>query len=117
MEADATAALQISLDQRLVLKCYLNTVGVGATPDLARDGAIGGTGPNTQTPATLDAVLGQLREGHQVGTIKPASKPALPRSTDTTACYRGGCEAVKVYEIIDYINLIPPIPDEQCKLL
>ncbi len=120
-EADAVAALQLSLAQRLVLKRYLNTVGVGATPDLgntpqqalARDRVIGGAGPDTQTPATLDAVLGQLREGHHVGTIRPASEAALPWSTDTPACYRGGCEAVKVYEIVDYINLIPPITEEQ----
>ncbi len=120
-EADAIAALQLSLAQRLVLKRYLNTVRVGATPDLgkapqqtpARDGAIGGAEPNTQTTATLDVVLSQLREGHQVGTMRPASEPALSWSTDTMACYRGGCEAVKVYEIVDYINLIPPITEEQ----
>jgi len=63
------------------------------------------------TKTTLAQVLGELKsDGSQPAAMVPTTQPADPQ-----IFLQGGCDprTTKVYEIIDYIHLIPPVTEEQ----
>ena len=102
---DEIEELGLSLQQKLLLKEYVAT-GHGAA-----GAAIG------STSQPLHNVMGGLLAGAQlpgpVGSQKPTQQP-LPGSMDPQVYLQGGCMQPKKYlDIIDYINMIPPMADEQ----
>jgi hypothetical protein len=101
-KAAAISYLEISLQQKLLLK---GVVGATAIPD-THDAAGGMSGK-------LQDILGSLLAGEKPAA--PASQQSLPETMDPSVYLQGwfSQEKTKYLDIIDYVNMIPPMSDEQ----
>ena len=92
---EAIEELELSLQQRLLLKEYVCRCG----------SAVATSADTGKLHDVMSGILG-AQGGHQ-----PTAQ--LPGVLDPQAYIQGGCVPKKYLDIIDYINMIPPMADEQ----
>lgn len=92
--------LELSLQQKLLLIDF-----VGATANPAASGT---------TVSKLQDVMGNVLAGENAAKIA-TGQPPLPGTMDPNVYLQGGLslEKTKFLDIIDYINMVPPMSDEK----
>lgn len=135
-EDDAMKDLSISIAQRLRLKHLVKGMGRSHAADHnVASVPVSGQAASYTEPTLLNQVLSDLRRESQeqvatgatlsdaAGSGQQVAPPAgdimgaavTARSADPNAYFRGGLDikALKVYEIVDYIHIVPPVIEEE----
>ena len=138
-EDDVLKDLPISIAQRLRLKRVVKDMRGSQAADehACKPQPVPDTGlataPHNQ-PTSLTQVLSEIKHdgGHSSAQVNATAGPgamphaappradifgaaAAPQSADPQAYLRGGCDpkTLNVHEIVDYVNLVPPVMEEE----